>query len=164
MKRGPNKIKNCYLIKDMYAEYISDKPFISPYYVSYEEYCNICADYFKWIVSQMIDKSKSVKLPFRLGDLYVAKKKPAILSGSKMPDGSDPIMNSLSVDWSESKKFGKWIRHINDHTGGYKYRFIWSKIACSVVNKNFYRLVFTRTNKRHLAKMIKSKEQDYVEM
>jgi hypothetical protein len=161
--RGKNKIKNCYTSRDLYSDYIKDKIPGDPYYISFKEYYSICGDYYKWIVSQMIDESKTIKLPFRLGYIYVGKRKPAILSGATLPFDKRP-MNSLSIDWKETKKFGKWIHHINDHTGGYKYRFIWSKIECFVLNREFYRLVFTRTNKRYLAKMIKSGEHDYSEI
>ena len=43
----------------------------------------------------------------------------------------------------------------------YKYRFVWSKKDCYVANKTNYRLVFTRTLKRELAKRIKSGEYEY---
>jgi len=161
--RGKNKVTNCYTLRQMYEEYISDKTPGNPYYVSFKEYYNICADYYKWIVSQIIDKSKVITLPFRLGNLYVGKKKPAILKGSQNIQRKIPL-HSTSIDWKESKKLGKWVHHINDHTGGYKYRFFWSKIDCRVVNKEFYRLVFTRSNKRYLAKVIKSGERDYLEI
>ena len=161
--RGPNKIQNPYTLKDIYLDYIKDKEYGSPYYLSFKEYHDICEDYYKWIVSQIIDKSKIIKLPFRLGHLYVGKKKPAMLSGATLPYDKHP-MNSLGINWKETKRLGKWVHHINDHTGGYKFRFLWSKIECFVVNREFYRLVLTRTNKRYLAKVIKSGNNDYLEI
>ncbi len=159
--RGKNKYQNCWTIKNMYEDYINDKEYGSPYYVSFKEYYDICEDYHKWLVDQMVLESKTIKLPHRLGYVYILKRKPAILMGSQHL--KEYPMNSLSIDWKESKRLGKWIHHINDHTGGYKYRFFWSKKACLVVNRELYRLVFSRTNKRNLAKAIKSGDHDYME-
>jgi hypothetical protein len=161
--RGINKIQNCYNLKEIYLDYIKDKNLGNPYYLSFKEYHDICEEYYKYMISQIIDKSKSIKLPFRMGYIYVGKKKPAILKGSQNIPMKYPL-NSTSIDWKETKKLGKWVHHINDHTGGFKYRFIWSKIECLVVNREFYRLVLSRSNKRYLAKVIKSGDVDYLEI
>jgi hypothetical protein len=161
--RGPNKIQNSYTLKTIYNEYIQDKTLGNPYYISFEEYRNICKDYYKQIISEIIDNSRNIKLPFRMGYIYVGKKKPAILKGSQNTPRKYPL-NTTGIDWKETKRLGKWVHHINDHTGGFKYRFIWSKIECMIVNREFYRLVLSRSNKRYLAKVIKSGNRDYVEI
>lgn len=160
--RGPNKIVGYYSKKDMYTDYIKDKERNSPYWVTIEEYNSICALYYKAIMGKVILESKVIKLPFRMGNIQVGKRKPAMLSGART--SLEFPMNALSIDWKESKRLGKWVRHINDHTSGFKYRFFWSKRTCMVVNKEFYRLVFTRANKRLLAKVIKSGNVDYLEL
>lgn len=152
-KRGPNKVQNCYGMKDMYLDYIKDKTYSDPYYITFEEYQDICGDYYKEVCNAVILESKFIKLPFRMGHLYVGKKKPKVLSSA-----------TLSTDWQESRRLHKRILNINDHTGGFKFRFIWTKNQSFIVNKELYRLVFSRTNKRDLAKAIKSGSHDYIEI
>jgi hypothetical protein len=159
--RGKNKIQDAYTMKDMYNDYISDKIEGTPYYITFKDYLNICGRYYKEISRLIIYESKTFKLPFRLGSLTVVKKKPKFLSLG-IADGVQ--MCTLSIDWKESKIYDKWIPHMNDHSGGFKFRFLWSKQQCFAVNGNFYRLVFSRTNKRELAKVIKSGNTDYLEI
>ena len=148
-----NRIQHPYTIKDIYLDYIKDKEMDSPYYLRSDEFYKICNYYFEALSKALIYDSKTYVLPFRLGHFTIVKKR---------PKNFNP--NTLSIDWVESKRLGKWIRHINDHTGGFKYRFHWTKKACMVVNKEYYRLVMSRTNKRLLAKVIKSGEVDYLEL
>jgi hypothetical protein len=154
-KRGPNKIQHPYTVKDIYNEYITTVEIGTPYYVSFDEFLSICNDYYKAFSNALIYKSKLLSLGFRLGTVCVAKRKPKVFSSA-----------TLSPDWEATRKYGngKMIRHINDHTGGFKYRFFWSKKQSTVVNQSMYRLVFSRANKRMLAKAIKTGEYDYLEI
>ena len=69
--------------------------------------------------------------------------------------------NTLRVDWQASKKFNKRIYHLNEHTGGYKYRFYWSRGI--IKNITAYSFIPTRTNSRRLASILKdnNRELDY---
>lgn len=68
---------------------------------------------------------------------------------------------SLSVDYKSSKEEGKRIYHLNEHSGGYKYRLYWSKVPKTFPDRYKYQLIFTRGNKRYLAQLIFNK-QDYI--
>jgi len=148
-----NKIQHPYNMSDIYLDYISNIDIDSPYYIRSDEFYKICNEYFKAISKAIIYESKTYILPFRLGHVTVTKKRPKNFNST-----------TLSIDWAESKRLHKWIRYINDHTGGFKFRFTWTKKSCMVVNKEYYRLVFSRTNKRLLAKVIKSNTTDYLEV
>lgn len=147
--RGPNVIVNPYTFADMYAEYIKDKYKDSPYYVTYVEYVSICSMFYKEISKLIINEGSHFKLPFALGEVFVRKRKPK--DNSKLP-----------VDWLLSMLLHKKVYNFNEHTGGYGYRFFWTK-PYNVKNKFMYRLVFTRDNKRSLAKAIKKDHKDYFE-
>ena len=144
-QRGKNKLQNCHRMTDMYREYIKDIPKGSPYYVTSKEYLEITGVFYKELSRQVIEESATVVLPYKMGRVAVSKSKPKVLCPA-----------TLSIDWEMSKLYHKQIRHINDHTQGYKYRFMWYKHNCSNMCKDLYRLVFGRTNKRTLAKEIKS--------
>lgn len=147
--RGKNVIQNPYTFKDMYEEYISDKDEDSPYYVTYKEYVDICSLFYKTISKLIIDESIHFKLPFAMGEIYVIKRK--IKADNKMP-----------IDWVLSVKEGKRIYNFNEHTAGFGYKFFWTK-PYHIKNKFLYRLIFTRSNKRGLAKAIKQQHKDYFE-
>ena len=56
------------------------------------------------------------------------------------------------------------IFHLNEETGGYKYRFYWNKQNMLTTNKTHYQLIMTRDNRRHLAQILKSHKRDYCEI
>jgi hypothetical protein len=147
--RGKNTVQDPYTFADMYLDYISDKEVDSPYYVTYKEYVSICSEFYKLISKAIIDDGVKFKLPFALGEVYIIKRK--IRCTSRMP-----------IDWALTVKEGRRVYNFNEHTAGFGYKFFWTK-PYKVVNKFMYRLVFTRENKRHLAKAIKQHRIDYFE-
>lgn len=147
--RGANKVKNPYCLKDMYEDYIKDKEEGTVYHVDYRTYVFLVTEYYKAIGQYILDGGLHI-LPYRMGTLSVGKSRPKKLTSA-----------NTSIDWANSVKYNKQIRYTNDHSNQYKYRFVWSKKDCYVANKTNYRLVFTRTLKRELAKRIKSGEYEY---
>lgn len=147
--RGKNKIQSPYCFKEMYADYIKNKPLGSPYYVSYVEYVEYCSMFYKEISRLIIDEGYRFKMPGALGQVYVVKRK---LNYNNKPP----------IDWKLTIKEGKRCYNFNDHSAGFGYTFFWTK-PHRVKNKFMYRLVLTRTNKRYLAKVIKKNKRDYFE-
>jgi hypothetical protein len=145
--RGPNVIKDPYCFPEMYEDYIKGKDEDSPYYITYNEYVDICSIFYKGISKLIIDEGIRFKLPFMLGEVFVLKRK--VKPNHKMP-----------INWEMSVKEGKKIYNFNEHTAGFGYKFFWTK-PYHITNKFMYRLVFTRDNKRSLAKAIKEQHKDY---
>jgi hypothetical protein len=133
----------------MYADYIKNKPEGSPYYVTYSEYVDICSMFYKGISKLIIDEGVRFKLPFMLGEVFVLKRK--VRPNHKMP-----------INWKRSVEEGRTVYNFNEHTTGFGYKFFWTK-PYHITNKFMYRLVFTRDNKRTLAKAIKEQHKDYFE-
>ncbi len=151
--RSKNRAKNPYTFPDMYEDYIKDIDEDSPYHVTYNEYAGICSDFYKEVMVEVLEKGRRYKLPFRMGDICVTKKRLKLFDKAHLP-----------IDWAMSKKLGKWVYHMNDHTNNFKFRFRWSKKMCrNTPNIGLYRLVFTRANKRRLAELIKSGNYDYIQ-
>jgi hypothetical protein len=69
----------------------------------------------------------------------------------------------MPINWKRSKEEGKQIRHFNDHSGGYTYKFYWSRRTSNAKNKNNYNFRPTRGNTRRVSELIKNKENDYFE-
>ena len=109
-------------------------------------YQTICDEFNKLLIDEVLISSEEIRLPYRLGTIRIKKSK------MKYDD-----KNKLKIDWAASKKLGKRIYHLNDHTGGYKYKFYWTKGV--VKNITAYSFIPTRTNTRRLASILKDKNR-----
>lgn len=136
-----------------YVEYVKGNPL---YEVEYRVFRDIINDYFRYLRDEIIENGKEVKLPCRLGTLQIVKHKPKSYATSGRM--------SLRMDYGESKKLGKMVFHLNEHSNMYKYRYYWNKQNMITPNKSLYQLIMTRDNKRHLAQIIKNNIRDYVEL
>lgn len=150
--RGRNKIQKPYTLKHTHIFYIEDIGDNPLYEVGYSEYENIISDYIKRIMDYMFEKNGEFDMGFRLGKCSIVKKHKTI---------SDK--GTYTVDWKLTNKLGKQIIHLNEHSGGFRYGFYWNRKKSLVANIKWYKLIFTRTNKRRLAKLIKSGKYDYYE-
>ena len=109
---------------DSYLEYVEDNPL---YQVEYRVFRDIINDYFKYLRDELIENGKEVKLPCRMGTIQIVKHKPKEYTGK-----------SLRIDYAESKKAGKVIYHLNEHSNFYKYRIYWNKQNMITPNKTKY--------------------------
>lgn len=150
--RGKNKIQDPYVTKDFYKEYIKDKDKDSIYDVDYKTYVYIVETYYKALVEYVLNGGV-YKLPFKMGNLLIVKYRPRKRTATNTP-----------IDWFNTVKYGKLIRHTNDHSNYFKFLINWDKKSCRVINKTLYRFVPTRDFKRTLATKIKAGETDYFEL
>ena len=151
--RGKNKVQHPYCLPDIYEYYTNYTGNNDMYNISKEEFSNIISDFYKNIVSAVLRKNIVFKMPYTMGSLRVVKTKVSLKR-----------LNILSVNWKETVNQSKYIHHLNEHSRGYKYYFFWNKHNQKNKNMFFYRLVMTRSNKRTLAKLIKSNKYDYFEL
>jgi len=143
-KRGEGNYKKDYGSIDVYNYYKKDV--ISELQVDKKTFRNICDDFNKLLIDEILLNSEEIRLPYRLGTVRIKKSK------MKYDD-----KNKLKIDWAASRKVGKRIYHLNDHTGGYKYRFYWTKGI--IKNITAYSFIPTRTNTRTLASILKDKNR-----
>ena len=144
--------RKSYTIPDYYIDY---KNYIEPntlYDIDLRIFKAIVIDYFKYIRDEIMLNSKEIKLPCRLGTLSIIKHLPKQFTS-----------RSLRWDWNATKKLGKPVYLLNEHSGYFKYRFFWSKQGCLLTNKSKYQFIASRQNKRDLAKIIFNNEKDYPE-
>jgi hypothetical protein len=149
--RGKNHIVHPYVFEDMYRQYIKDIPEDSPLYVTFKEYTAINNLFWKEISHNIVDEGRVFHMPMNLGDTYVMKVK------------LDYNKTRLPINWQLTTQTGKVIYNLNEHSEGYRYELKWNKKVCMFQNNYLYKLVYTRANKRKLAKNIKSKQIDYFE-
>tara|TARA_B100001093_G_C26845837_1_gene1022734 strand:+ start:444 stop:908 length:465 start_codon:yes stop_codon:yes gene_type:complete len=143
-KRGLGNYKKDHGSDEVYKYY--KNKVIPELQVDKQMFRKICDEFNKLIIQQILLNSEEIRFPYRLGTLRVKKSK------MKYDD-----KNKLKIDWDASRKLGKRIYHLNDHTGGYKYRFYWTKGI--VKNITAYSFIPTRTNTRTLASILKDKNR-----
>jgi hypothetical protein len=146
--RSPNRIQEAYRLSELYSFYLSDKEENTSYIITFKEFRSVLKDYIRIVFDNIFD-GNIYYMPFGFGPLYVNKRK--VIPGKR-----------LSPNWSETKKYGKLIFHLNEHSNGYKYSFKWDKGGCRFRNGKFYRLEMARCKKRELAKSIKVDGKDYI--
>lgn len=142
-----------YTEKEYYQSYIEYTGGEGQYGVDLNTFRSILMDYFKYLSAEVIENAKEIRLPARLGSLFVKKKRP------KRYD-----YEFLRVDFRATKDVGKTVMHLNEHSNGYNYMFRWSKTTMYSPAKSIYELVMSRENKRHLARCIKNNKTDYIEI
>ena len=150
--RTKNKVVNPYTFVEMYQFYLDDIDNNPAYKVEYNEYVNVVGDYLKLVMDYMFEEGGVFDMGFRLGKCSVVKKNYKFGKVSKE-----------APDWKLTNEYGKKIIHLNEHSRGCRYGFYWNKRLRYLNNIKLYRLIFTRSNKRLLAKLIKSGKYDFYE-
>jgi len=100
-------------------------------------------------IFEYILEGHAFKFPYNLGILRVKKRK-LTLNNTRM----------LRVDFAATKREGKTIYHLNQHSNGFYYKFTWKRGYVKNIMK--YSFVPVRKYKRLLAKEIIENQTDYV--
>ena len=109
--------------------------------VSKKEYRDICCAFNKKIVDVALT-GRVVKLPFRMGEIWIKKIK--------------TNWDNPPIDLNESKKQGKTIYHLNMHSDGWWARWYWTRTNSRISNVTYYSFDATRDNSRAVAKIMKT--------
>ena len=143
-------------IKDAFIHYKDNVKKDSEFDVDYKTYRAICTDFNKSIVEDILMKAVEFKVPYRLGNIRIKKKKMNF-----KPDNR----KYLKLDWKRTNETGIRVYHLNDHTDGYNHRWYWEKSKAIIKNKKKYYFEATRSNKRRLASLLKDEYSgvDYFE-
>lgn len=138
-KRTEGKVKDCLSLKDMYKYYKEnyDEPVEYQVFSKIIKYCN------RELINQITRESECVELPYRLGELQVARFERSF----KKPS------NKMAVDWVKTKEYGFKIFHEDDNI----YKWVWKKHSAVVKNKTGYKFTASRFAKREVPKALKDK-------
>lgn len=162
-KRGEGKYKIDKSVRDAYKVYLKKFNFSSlgskysdstpkDLALSYEDYKKVLTACLDHMMHEILYNSKSVKLPYNLGEMRIQKK--------KMDIGYLQQNNNLKIDWGYYQKTGKVIKHLNEDRDNCRYKFYWlCKKGPS--GKSYYKFEPLRERRRELAKIIKTTNIDY---
>lgn len=132
--------------------------------VGISTYTKLTGLYIKFLILKVLE-GEEVTLPARLGTLHIRGKQ------QKVKFDEDGKMTGLSPNWKDTKKLWdscpeckekkQLIYNTNEHTGGIRYKYLWSKARVLISNKTLYSLKMTRDNKRAVFKKI-MEGQEYI--
>jgi hypothetical protein len=105
-----------------------------------KEFKAVCYEFNKLASKEIIENSQILKLPYRLGELSIQKKK--------------LNYNRLRFDFNTFNKTGIKAFHVNKHSDEYIAYFYWCKKKCKVKGKRYYHFKPTRCNSRAIAKVM----------
>lgn len=173
IKRGFNKIQSNHGLKDFYKYYKENAK--NP--LDYNTFSAVWKDVAKSIIKLVVYRNLDFMIPARMGTLCIRKMKAKPII---KPDGTIS-KNKMSIDYKSS--WEKWKReypeltieeiaklpnkkhvyYLNDHSDGYKIKWMWDKYTCTVRNQNIYSLQIARPNKQEASKAFVKFKTDYYE-
>lgn len=141
--------RSSYTIADVYKDYLTEEKNFSDF-MPFHTFRAILVDYFTWVRNSVLEEGREFIIPFRLGKWFISRSK-AKASEEK-----------YRIDFGETRKLGKTVYHLNEHTNGYNYVWSWDRTMCKNYTINAYRFIPTRYNKRRLCDILKNQERDYI--
>lgn len=91
--------------------------------VSFKEWKSVVYAYNNFLREYILETGEKVKMPHGIGTVCITKKKIKKFKNYNDENG-DPYIN-LAIDWQKTKIAGKRIYHLNTHSDGNSYRWIW---------------------------------------
>ena len=157
-KRGLGK-NNCdYVQKDIYKAFCIANPNLQ---VDYATYDAITTAFNEFLMKDMIYNAVDVYFPFNLGTLGIRKYDctPRVNSIGAVVMSQTPVDYKATKElWTrneEAREKKKLVRHLNEHTDGYRYRFFWDKTTNNLKGKSLYQFVALRKFSRLLSTELK---------
>jgi hypothetical protein len=126
-------------------------------------YLDIVYGYLKLLMIKIIE-GEDVRLPSRTGALKIRGNRQKISFEGDQVKGLSPDWQKTKELWStceECREKKQMVYHLNEHTGGIRYKLLWSKHGMLVENKNLYSFQLARTNKRMISSAVKGGKEYY---
>lgn len=117
--------------------------------LSFIDWKNIIYTYNEMFKLHILETGERIKFPMGLGELSIIKKK------RKSRKGPNNEYNNLPIDWAKTKLKGKTIYHLNHHTDGYFFGWIWFKSRAIFKFSEMWYFKPSRITSRLLAHYIK---------
>lgn len=128
-----------------------------------DAYIEVCNDFMSFLSTKLLDVGE-ITLPDRLGKLKIVGNKVKVRFVNNKIKGLSVDWQSTNSLWREdpkSREEKKLIYFFNEESNNISYRVEWKRNKIPLKQKTLYTFVFTRYNKRELAKRVK-KNQEYL--
>lgn len=141
--------------KEVYNTFCELNPDIN---ITYKLYREILMNYNKAILEHILETGEMVHLPWGIGGLSISKFKCAI---RKIVSDKGAELVNYNIDWKETKKQGKYVYHLNLHTGGFRYKWYWSPKGSRIKYSKIWQLFIFREMKRELPRRLNIPNSKY---
>jgi hypothetical protein len=138
-RRKKKYLNPCYNTEDIYKFYMSNIKNDS-YKLSLKEFKEIVHEYNKVLAHLMIEDSQIIRLPFRMGELGIMKRK--------------QNYEYQRLDYGHYNKTGEKRYHTNLHSNRWIAKLYWIKKNCIVKNKKYYSFTETSSIKKRLGQIM----------
>lgn len=142
-KGGRPKLEFRSASKESYKQFLKEAP---EFKITFKQYQEGIREINHQYIIYCLESGNPVKLPYGLGVLAVNRKK-----GKKIfkdQDGNKHIC--LAVNWAETKKEGKKIYHLNEHSDGYHCNWYWIKSLSKIRIKEIWSFKIAKINSQLL--------------
>lgn len=136
--------------RESYDRFISTHPDVN---ITYEKFKQIIYTFSYYLRDHILETGEMIKLPFGMGELSINKRK------TRRVNKYNKII--LPIDWVATKKNGFKTYNFNDHTEGYKFRWIWFRGKARFGYALMWVFKPSRTTSRLLAKYLKQPNSKY---
>lgn len=140
--------------KESYNAFCELNPLVD---ITFEVYKKIIYTYNSLLVTHLLETGERIKMPFGLGDLVINKYKPKRYRTDHL--GRERI--NLPIDWKETKEQGKYVYHLNSHTEGYKFYWMWNYWKARLKFSSIWKFEMARKNSRLLKSYLKKPNSKY---
>lgn len=105
-----------------YERFCLENPNIN---ITFNQWKEILYKFSENISEYILQTGEKVKLPYGLGDISINKKKP-----KRFKEFQGKEYSNMAIDWKKTKEVGKYVYHMNLHTEGYRFSWMWFKNNC----------------------------------
>lgn len=133
--------------KEAYNKFCKAHPNIN---LTFKKWKSIIYSYNQLFRDHILETGDKIKLPWGLGSFSVSKRP---TKRSVIVDGEEKII--MAVDWVKSKKAGKRIYHLNTHTDGFRYKWMWFNRDARIYQCDIWVFKPSRVTSRKLAEYLK---------
>lgn len=120
-------------------------------------YIAVVKKYNEALIKYALDTGNQIFLPYNFGVVCVHRK-PQV---NFYYDEEGNAKNIMPIDWVKSKELGKRVYILNNHTEGFRYRFLW-RSARQMAMRGIWEFHPTREASRELARRLKEETATYM--
>jgi nucleoid DNA-binding protein len=139
--------------KEAYNKFCAVNPNIS---LSFEKWSEIIYTFNYNFRDHLLETGDRCKLPWGMGTFAVSKKKSKRFVTVK---GKEHV--NMAIDWAKTNKLGKIVYHLNTHTDGYRFKWVWFSIDARFQYPEIWVWKASRTTSRKLAEYLKRPNSHY---
>lgn len=142
--------------REAYEKFCAAHPNI---YLTFDKWKSIIYSFNYLFRDHILETGDKIRLPWGLGNFSVSKKK-----SKRFVTYKEKEYVNMPIDWVKTRKAGKKIYHLNSHTDGFRYKWIWFNSDARFYQSAIWVFKPSRISSRKLAEYLKRPNSSYSQM